>query len=365
MTFRGIHGKIHIASLVVIYIYFEEVGIIKRRAILILAVIWVSLVCAFSSQASIRSDINNDYKVDWLDFAILAEKWLWTALPASDGMVLIPGGEFRMGDHFDEGNTDELPVHAVYVESFYMSTYMTTNRQYCDYLNDANSLDQIKVVDSVVYASGDTERNYPYCDTHTYDANSQIDYSDGFFSVRTKDEIDMSDHPMVHVSWYGAVAYCDYYGYRLPTEAQWEYAARGGHDDPYYRYPWGDSIDGSQSNYENSGDPYETAAYPWTTPVGYYDGSQTPAGTDMANAYGLYDIVGNAWEWCNDWYSSTYYSESLCLNPQGPLSGEYRVIRGGSWLYDTSFCRVAYRLGSNTPVRRVGRIGFRVVRDLE
>ena len=80
------------------------------------------------------------------------------------------------------------------------------------------------------------------------------------------------------------------------------------------------------ANYYPSGDPYETGAEPWTTPVGYYDGGQTPAGTDMANGYGLYDVVGNVWEWCNDWYDESYYSTSPENNPKGPASGSYRVV---------------------------------------
>ena len=137
---------------------------------------------------------------------------------------------------------------------------------------------------------------------------------------------------MVEVSWYGSAAYgnwrstqdgrdpsynlstweCNFdaNGYRLPTEAEWEYAARGGEHDPYYRYPWGDTIDGSMANYRESGDPYETGPYPWTTPVGHYDGNQTPPGVDMGNGYGLYDVAGNVYERCNDWYSSTYYGSS-------------------------------------------------------
>jgi formylglycine-generating enzyme required for sulfatase activity len=249
-------------------------------------------------------------------------------------MVLIPGGEFQMGDHHDGNVPDALPVHAVYVSSFYIGKYEITNQQYCAYLNSAMSEGLVEVRSDVVYAApGGTD---PYCNTHSADSDSQIEYSGGLFWVSAKGGlVDMSNHPMVEVSWYGAAAYCDYYGYRLPTEAEWEYAGRGGEHDPYYRYPWGNSIDGSKANYSDSGDPYETGLSPWTTPVGYYDGNQIPAGTDMANGYGLYDMAGNVWEWCNDWYSATYYSASPYDNPQGPASGSRRVFRGGSWISKT------------------------------
>jgi formylglycine-generating enzyme required for sulfatase activity len=351
------------------------------RSILVSTVAWVSLVCTVAAPASNPADINNDDKVDWLDvrmlradwlwpgpgpsdidnsgdvnfvdFAILADSWRWVGQPGDT--VLIPGGEFWMGDHYDE--MPDANTHLVYVDSFYLSRCETTNQRYCNYLNSAYSQGLIEVSDGVVYSYGGANA---YCDTNTSSSHSRITWDDGSFDVVSGKQ----DHPMVMVTWYGAVAYCDYYGYRLPTEAEWECAARGGKHDPYCAYPWGNDIDGSKANYQDSGDPYETGAHPWTTPVGYYDGGQIPAGTDMANGYGLYDVAGNVWEWCNDWYGSNYYDISPYNNPQGPVSGTCRVVRGGSWFIAAHYCRVANRSYS-IPDSRIITYGFRVVMDAE
>jgi formylglycine-generating enzyme required for sulfatase activity len=207
-----------------------------------------------------------------------------------------------------------------------------------------------------VYASSDSSRAQPYCDTHSASSFSQIEYSQDQFTVLSRDGKAMSDHPVVRVSWYGAKAFCDYYGYRLPTEAEWEYAARGGYHDPYYRYPWGSNvIDCSKANYRNGSsycNPLNLTFMPYTSPVGYY-GAQ--------GAYGLCDMSGNVWEWCQDWCDSGYYSRSPASNPAGPAAGTYRVLRGGSWDYIDDYCRVSFRHW-NSPDRRTHYYGFRVCR---
>jgi sulfatase modifying factor 1 len=327
------------------------------------------------------ADLTGDCFVGLEDFAVVANQWLTGDANIPEDMKYIPDGGFEMGDHFDpEGYDDELPVHAVLVDAFFMSKYEITNQQYCDYLNSAYPA-QLKVVSGVVYAASDDPCDYPYCDTTTSSSYSRITWNGSSFGVVS----DKEDHPMVQVSWYGSVAYCNWRsseggyeacynlstwvcdftkkGYRLATEAEWEYAARGGNHSPYYRYPWGDSIDGSKANYWESGDPYETGDYPWTTPVGYYDGSQIPAGSDMANGYGLYDMAGNVWEWCNDWYASDYYDTSPFDNPTGPVSGSSRVLRGGGWSHNANRCRVASRYYYDPDDRGSG-LGFRIVLDL-
>jgi formylglycine-generating enzyme required for sulfatase activity len=304
-------------------------------------------------------DTDQDCDTDLEDYALFQEGFTGPLPP--QGMVFIPGGGLDMGCHVEPCEEDELPVHAVYVSPFYMDVYEVTNQQYCDYLNSAYGQDLIEVTGGVVYKAGDSE---PYCDTTASSSYSRITWNDSTFGITTGKE----NHPMVMVSWYGAVAYANWRsaghgrtpcydletwecnfaadGYRLPTEAEWEYAARGGEHSPYYKYPWDDDdIDGSKANYEGSGDEFENEPLPETTPVGYYDGGQTPSGSDMANGYGLYDMGGNAQEWCNDWHGSYDLCDPPpCVNPQGPASGDYRVIRGGSWRTSATYLRCASRV---------------------
>ena len=385
-----------------------EAGIMmKIRAILVLIVIWLSLPCIDSAVAANPADIHHDFKVDWLDlkmfcenwlstdptpadidnssdvnlpdFAILAKNWQWIGLP----MVLIQGGEFLMGDSFNDGDASALPVHDVNLDSFYMSSYEITNQQYCDYLNDAYP-QQIKVVNGKVFEAQDEGTTRPFFSTSSapndfpdYGNYSQIDFNDNSFTftVITKNYRDMSNDPVVVISWFGAVAFCDYYSYRLPTEAQWEYAARGGNLDPNYRFPWGDTISHTQANYYsqwsggNPDYPYDLSVteghHPDYNDVVPYT---APGGSFSPNSYGLYDMAGNISEWCNDWYDlyEICYPPP-CDNPQGPPSTTFpraHVLRGGDWNHAADSSTVAYR-NYNTPDIRTNTFGFRVVRDVE
>jgi len=334
------------------------------------------------------ADLTGDCFVDFEDFAILASQWLTTDPCIPDDFAYIPDGTFQMGDSFNEGYSDERPVHTVQLDSFAIGKFEVTNQQYCEYLNSALDSNSIYVSDGVVYGSGN---NKPYCDTSTSDGWSQISYSDGAFSVRTKGGRNMANDPMVCVSWYGAAAYCtwrnqqDGYeqcynlstwtcdfnkrGYRLATEAEWEYAARGGLSSK--RFPWGDTISHNQANYYSyweEGHPYypydvsQTEGYhPTWSSDGIYPYT-SPVGSFAANNYGLSDMAGNVWEWCNDWYGK--YSISPQTNPTGPTWGLYRVLRGGSWACTTYGCRVAYRYLSFSPTYRYYYIGFRCVLNI-
>jgi sulfatase modifying factor 1 len=246
-------------------------------------------------------------------------------------------------------------VHTVTLIGFQMSRYETTNGQYAQYLNAAMAGGLIQVVGGRVYASSDAALAELYGETYSSDSYSQIVYTQGQFTVRNRDGKAMSDHPVVGVSWYGAKAFCDYYGCRLPTEAEWEYAARSGYHDPYYEYPWGsNAIDCSKANY-NAGSPcnlLNLTSTPYTSAVGYY-GSQ--------GAYGVCDMAGSVWEWCQDWYDSAYYSVSPASNPTGPAAGAVRVSRGGSWSSFDTYCRVATRMWLS-PATAYSTTGFRVCR---
>jgi formylglycine-generating enzyme required for sulfatase activity len=169
------------------------------------------------------------------------------------------------------------------------------------------------------------------------------------------------DHPVVHVSWNDAFAYGNWAGKRLPTEAEWEFAARGGlpHGN---RFPWGDELEPEGRHrmnvWQGTFPSHNTAA----------DGFRgtCPARTYKANAYGLYCMTGNVWEWCWDWFDAGYYRTSPAENPSGPEAGERRVMRGGSYLCHASYCN-RYRVdsrSSNTPDSSAGNVGFRCARDV-
>ncbi len=327
------------------------------------------------------------------DFDTGATSWTlprpnWGDPCPSPTMAYIPGGEFEMGDHHGDDFPDELPVHAVMLDSFFMSKFEITYQQYCDYLNSALTSGSIYLSSSMVYGTGNGQ---PYCDTVENSAYNQILYGGGVFSLRTKGGRDMSDDPMIEVSWYGAAAYCNWrsseegyescynlstwdcdfskHGYRLPTEAEWEYSARGGEHSPYYRFGWGDTISHSQANYLADPDDYSydvslTSYYhpDWNDGI---QPSTAPVGSFSANGFGLYDIAGNVYEWCNDRYDSDYYNTTPYphVNPTGPASGTSRVYRGGAWGSFADHCRVAYRFGIGPDSLSWG-VGIRIVLDL-
>lgn len=196
--------------------------------------------------------------------------------PPPEGMALIPAGTFVMGSN--EG--DQQPRHRVFIKAFYLDTYEVTNREYMAFVKETG------------------HPKPPF-------------YKDGDFNN--------PDQPVVGVTYYDAMTYAHWTGKRLPTEAEWEYAARGGLDNK--KFPWGDEISAQHCNYVPSGGK-EADGFEYTAPVGKFP----------PNAFGLYDMSGNAWEWCQDFYNIAYYGISPDSNPTGPDSGYTRVVRGGSYL---------------------------------
>jgi sulfatase modifying factor 1 len=210
------------------------------------------------------------------------------------GMVWISGGSFGMGSPDGEGAADEHPHHAVKVNGFYMDKTEVTQAEY----------------EHVMGQNPTYFKDCPNC-------------------------------PAENVAWIGANEYCKKVGKRLPTEAEWEYAARAGTQTKYY---WGNEMDSSFAWYDKNSNQ-----------------RTHPIAQKRPNPFGLADMSGNVWEWCADWYESTYYQEKISDNPKGPDTGQYRVMRGGSWAFGGYSLRCACR-NWGSPVASSSYVGFRCVR---
>ncbi len=245
-----------------------------------------------------------------------------------DGMVRIPAGEFEMGSH--TGKNNERPVHTVYLDAFYMDVYEVTNAQYKTFV-DANPEWQKENI---------AEEFHDGVYLRLWDGNN---YPEG-----------EANHPVIYVSWYAAMAYAKWAGKRLPTEAEWEKAARGGLIGK--AYPSGDTIDPTQANYtRHFGAPIAVGQYP-------------------PNGYGLYDMAGNISEWCLDEYDPDFYATSAPKNPFSKgtrqatinnfknVEAKDRVLRGGCWSDNGLFLQVSYRDWGPQNYTSVFR-GFRCVKD--
>lgn len=245
-----------------------------------------------------------------------------TWISPKDGMVMmfVPAGEFSMGSN--TGESDERPIHTVYLDSYWIDKTEVTNAMYK------------KCVDAGKCNPPNSSKSYT---RDSYYRNSEF-----------------NDFPVIYVSWNDAKAYCDWRGdgTRLPTEAEWEKAASWDDDKKEKRvYPWGDSISCSFANYWGK----DGGCIGDTTKVGSY-----PSG---ASFYGALDMAGNVWEWVADWYNAAYYGSSPSSNPLGPTSGQYRVLRGGSWLNNDVNVRPSNR-GRSAPDDSDDLIGFRCARSL-
>lgn len=254
--------------------------------------------------------------------------------------ALIPAGTFIMGSPESETNRSANEVqHVVTLSAFRMSQYEITNEQYAAFLN-AKSIGS-----DGRYAAGAYPTHpliYAKSDSHDWGL-----YYNGAQWVLT---VGHETSPVINVSWYGAAEYAIYAGGSLPTEAQWEYACRAGTTTPFNT---GTCLTNLQANYDWSS-PYGAC----TNTSNTRPGKPLQIGSYAANAYGLYDMHGNVYEWCADWYGD--YSTSAQINPIGAASGTDRVFRGGSWDNNAGYCRSACRFGI-TPYYYSNNIGFRVV----
>ena len=243
---------------------------------------------------------------------------------ASKQMMLIPAGEFIMGSPEGVGNDDEHPQHKVYLDDFLVGRYEVTNNQYVEFLN--------------TIGCNDDDNGHELVNIDTAAINQKRET----YSVVKGWE----DDPVVGVSWYGAKAYAEWEGGRLPTEAEWEKAARG---EDGREWPWGDFWEIGRCNSWESG-------LHRPAPVGGYPMSASP--------YGVEDLAGNVYEWLADWYQADYYAVSPLRNPEGPESGIFRVLRGGSWAELEDKCRSTARFGQRPVEGGDSDFGFRIVKDV-
>ena len=280
------------------------------------------------------------------------------------GMVLIPGGTFIMGSDDKSGYPadGEGPSRQVTLDSFLIDAYSVTNARFGDFVKDTDYITEAErygwsfVFHSFVPRIVAKSVTQSPLGTPWWWVVHMADWRhpEGPGSNINK----RKNHPVVHVSWNDAVAYSNWAGKRLPTESEWEYSARGGLIQK--KYPWGDDLCVGRKHFCNiwQGDfPNHN-----TQQDGYV--GTAPVKSFKPNQYGLYNMVGNVWEWCSDWFSSDHSTEDINENPKGPSRGTNKSMRGGSYLCHESYCnryRVAAR-SSNTPDSSTGNLGFRCVK---
>lgn len=254
--------------------------------------------------------------------AVTVAQGLEKEVKGKDGapMVLIPEGSFPMGvPHGDrDGGRDEYPRHDVFVNNFYIDKFELTNGRYLEFVKATNH--------RVPQNPKNATRNLWQGDTITES---------------------LADRPVVNVDWADANAYCQWAGKRLPTEAEWEKAAKGTADR---RFPWGNvEPTNKHLNFNQQWIGEKTLM-----PVGSYELGKSP--------FGVYDMAGNVWEWVNDWYDAKYYEKSPAKNPMGPDSGTKRVLRGSGWQNETPTVRIFTRVDSDPTIRNEST-GFRCAMD--
>ena len=309
-------------------------------------------------------------------------------------MVLIPGGTYNRGGNSHQSSSNEFPVHKVKVDSFYMDVHEVTNQQFLDFVNATGYITTAEKPLNWNELKKQLPKNTPKPSNEfllpgslvfkkTEGPVSLLNESQWWSWVQganwkhpegpNSDIKNKMNHPVIHVSWYDAFEYAKWAGKRLPTEAEWEYAARGGNKNPIY--PWGNDLiknSSKKANFWQGNFPYLNTiedGFEYSSPVKSYD----------PNNYGLYDLGGNVWEWCYDLYNENAYKiesiKDLCINPKGPkISYDSnvplvvkRVIRGGSFLCNDSYCtgyRVSRRMSTSEDTG-LNHTGFRCVKSFD
>lgn len=286
-------------------------------------------------------------------------------------LIRLDGGKFHMGSDDADGwpSDGEGPVREVEVDPFYLAATTVTNAEFKAFVEATGyQTDSERFGWSYVFVGQlPASRRKKILKHQSVDGLQWWHGVEGASWHRPEGPgshlRDRMDHPVVHVSWNDALAYCEWAGYRLPTETEWEFAARGGLHRK--RYPWGDELtpDGQwRCNIWQGEFPYKNTAedgYAWTAPARAFP----------SNGFGLYNVSGNVWEWCADWFSPTWHQSERPqsrINPKGPASGQNKVMRGGSFLCHDSYCN-RYRVGartSNSPDSGSTNLSFRVARDV-
>ena len=247
-------------------------------------------------------------------------------------MVFVPAGTFIMGNSSKAAFGNRTPAHEIFLDAYYIDKYEVTFKEY----------------EAFIQAGGYEKKKYWLDEGWQFIQQYQIK---GFL-VLGQDRVHLLNHelyntpnqPIIGISWYEANAYCRWVDKRLPTEAEWEKAARG---QKGFLYPWGNEM-----NFENVS--YRITNGRRTVPVGSF-----PTG---ASLYGVMDMAGNVWEWCSDWYDGAYYAKSPSKNPQGPKSGAHRVLRGGGWRSTRLQLQSTYRY-HDAPTYRGFNVGFRCAKN--
>jgi formylglycine-generating enzyme required for sulfatase activity len=304
--------------------FFMLIGCIMKTKLFIVLVILARITLIYCSENSANSKTSQS-----------SDNFVWCHIAA---------GDYTWGKNSSIQTIDY---------DYQIMKYELTNSQYLSFLQEAYASGKIKVSDGgdIVqgYYSGDEYYPEGYYDFYSLGDNrsennyGRISWNGETFVVNVPagyNEGDFDDHPVVFVTWFGALAFADYYGLRLPTEQEWEKAARG---NTGQEYPWGNALSADKANYRNSEDPWDNG----TTPVGYYNGQNKTS--DSPSPYGVYDMCGNVYDWTDSWYGES--------NPS------YRIIRGGYW-YNFSvhpYLRSWYRVNNN-PAGSDYNVGFRCVK---